>query len=201
MQPGERQMCLGLHASRGEHRHAPLPCCSRASNSSRDLPIPGSPRSTSAWPRVVTSSKSDVRKLCSSWRPNSGVVRHEPSRAWDVHPPTPKHRQGGRAGFNGRVLDWGRTSVDVLRVPGPSSGGVADDPTRPDPTRPDPLPGDPSLISRLSCSTRSGPMPEELPLDNKRYHHSTRADLLRRLGRNVEAGVAYAGARADADRP
>ena len=43
-----------------------------ASGSRRDLPIPGSPRSTSAWPRVGTSSRSDVRRVCSSRRPNNG---------------------------------------------------------------------------------------------------------------------------------
>jgi RNA polymerase sigma-70 factor (ECF subfamily) len=35
---------------------------------------------------------------------------------------------------------------------------------------------------------------EDLALDDYRYFHSTRADLLRRLGRNVEARLAYARA-------
>src|SRR5689334_12807164 len=50
--------------------------CSRAlravADSSRDLPIPGSPRSTSAWPRVATSSNTDLRRLCSWSRPTNG---------------------------------------------------------------------------------------------------------------------------------
>jgi RNA polymerase sigma-70 factor, ECF subfamily len=37
---------------------------------------------------------------------------------------------------------------------------------------------------------------DQLPLDNYRYFHSTRADLLRRLGRNDEARAAYARALA-----
>jgi RNA polymerase sigma-70 factor (ECF subfamily) len=32
---------------------------------------------------------------------------------------------------------------------------------------------------------------DDLPLDGYRYLHSTRAELLRRLGRNGEAGAAY----------
>jgi RNA polymerase sigma-70 factor (ECF subfamily) len=32
---------------------------------------------------------------------------------------------------------------------------------------------------------------DQLPLDDYRYFHSTRADLLRRLGRNTEARIAY----------
>jgi RNA polymerase sigma-70 factor (ECF subfamily) len=40
---------------------------------------------------------------------------------------------------------------------------------------------------------------DQLPLDDYRYFHSTRADLLRRLGRNTEARIAYGRALALTD--
>jgi RNA polymerase sigma-70 factor (ECF subfamily) len=42
---------------------------------------------------------------------------------------------------------------------------------------------------------------DQLPLDDYRYFHSTRADFLRRLGRNVEAQAAYGRALALTDNP
>src|SRR5262249_61127825 len=40
---------------------------------------------------------------------------------------------------------------------------------------------------------------DQLPLDDYRYFHSTRADFLRRLGRNAEARIAYGRALALTD--
>jgi RNA polymerase sigma-70 factor (ECF subfamily) len=48
----------------------------------------------------------------------------------------------------------------------------------------------------IAVAERQGPeaglaLLDDLPLDEYRYYHSTRADLLRRLGRDDEARAAY----------
>jgi RNA polymerase sigma-70 factor (ECF subfamily) len=52
------------------------------------------------------------------------------------------------------------------------------------------------LNRAIALAEIEGPEPalevvDQLPLDDYRYFHSTRADLLRRLGRNTEARIAY----------
>ncbi len=81
-----------------------------------DFPIPGSPRTTSAWPRAAMSSNSDDMRLCSSRRPSNGdassraiptmtrssshPARDRPPRAvrWGVSPAPASPAVGGLYG-------------------------------------------------------------------------------------------------------
>ena len=79
----KRQLRFRLHSRCRQHRHPALARLCAVTDNSRDLPMPGSPRSTSACPRSPTTSRSDVRRLCSPARPSKGQPqpRHERRRA------------------------------------------------------------------------------------------------------------------------
>ena len=51
-------------------------------------------------------------------------------------------------------------------------------------------------LAEIDGSEEALELIDKLPLDDYRYFHSTRADFLRRLGRNTEARIAYGRALA-----
>ena len=81
MQPGKREVRLGLHPSGREHRHAPLP---RSPRGVRQEPRLADTRLAAKHERLATSRdlvQHDLSRTCSSSRPSKGALHREPCRA------------------------------------------------------------------------------------------------------------------------